>query len=103
MSCGHEAANYKSPICAALKGKGAPDPNTDDANIPVQQLPRLELHPLSIQPPCSLRRWPPEESLAEFNMEDTPATMRFKYHFQAPVGPRCHRHSLATRMRKVKE
>lgn len=22
MSCGHEATNYKSPICAALEGKG---------------------------------------------------------------------------------
>lgn len=22
MSCGQEAANYKSPICAALEGKG---------------------------------------------------------------------------------
>lgn len=22
MTCGHEAANYKSPICAALEGKG---------------------------------------------------------------------------------
>lgn len=22
MSCGHEAANYQSPICASLEGKG---------------------------------------------------------------------------------
>eukprot|EP00064_Thunnus_orientalis_P004125 superscaffoldBa00000364_g4136 len=42
MSCGHEAANYKSPICAALKGKGAPDPDTHDAQIPVQDLPRCD-------------------------------------------------------------
>ncbi|KPP63159.1 NAD-dependent deacetylase sirtuin-5-like, partial [Scleropages formosus] len=42
MNCGHVTANYKSPICAALEGKGAPDPNTNDANIPMEKLPRCE-------------------------------------------------------------
>ncbi|TKS75073.1 NAD-dependent protein deacylase sirtuin-5, mitochondrial [Collichthys lucidus] len=128
MSCGHEAANYKSPICAALKGKGAPDPNTDDANIPVQQLPRCEetgchgllrpavvwfgetldsdiltqaekvldscdlclvvgtssiVYPAAMFAPQVAARGVP---VAEFNMEDTPATMRFKFHFQGPCG-----------------
>nr|XP_054607983.1 NAD-dependent protein deacylase sirtuin-5, mitochondrial isoform X2 [Nothobranchius furzeri] len=42
MSCGHEEANYNSPICAALEGKGAPDPEAHDAQIPVEKLPRCE-------------------------------------------------------------
>ncbi|NXU93623.1 SIR5 deacylase, partial [Xiphorhynchus elegans] len=39
-SCGHIAANYRSPICPALAGKGAPDPATEDAAIPVEDLPQ---------------------------------------------------------------
>ncbi|XP_017586166.1 PREDICTED: NAD-dependent protein deacylase sirtuin-5, mitochondrial isoform X1 [Corvus brachyrhynchos] len=39
-SCGNVAANYKSPICPALAGKGAPDPDTEDAAIPVEDLPQ---------------------------------------------------------------
>lgn len=128
MSCGHEAANYKSPICAALQGKGAPDPDTEDAQIPVQQLPRCEqkgchgllrpavvwfgetldsdilthaekvldncdlclvvgtssiVYPAAMFAPQVAARGVP---VAEFNMEDTPATMRFKFHFQGPCG-----------------
>ncbi|MXQ91667.1 hypothetical protein E5288_WYG019878 [Bos mutus] len=41
-SCGVVAENYKSPICPALSGKGAPDPQTQDAGIPVEKLPRCE-------------------------------------------------------------
>ncbi|NXS22440.1 SIR5 deacylase, partial [Mystacornis crossleyi] len=41
-SCGNVAANYKSPICPALAGKGAPDPDTEDAAIPVEHLPQCE-------------------------------------------------------------
>ncbi|KAK1896625.1 NAD-dependent protein deacylase sirtuin-5A mitochondrial [Dissostichus eleginoides] len=113
MSCGHEAANYHSPICGALKGKGAPDPDTEDAQIPVQQLPRCEqkgchglLRPAVVwfgetldsdilsraeevldssamfAPQVAARGVP----VAEFNMEDTPATMRFKFHFHGPCG-----------------
>ncbi|XP_019958140.2 NAD-dependent protein deacylase sirtuin-5, mitochondrial [Paralichthys olivaceus] len=128
MSCGHEAANYKSPICEALAGKGAPDPETHDAQIPVQQLPRCEqtgchgllrpavvwfgetldsdiltgaekvldscdlclvvgtssvVYPAAMFAPQVAARGVP---VAEFNMEDTPATMRFKFHFHGPCG-----------------
>ncbi|KAJ4943524.1 hypothetical protein JOQ06_006024 [Pogonophryne albipinna] len=128
MSCGHEAANYHSPICGALKGKGAPDPDTEDAQIPVQQLPRCEqkgchgllrpavvwfgetldsdilsraeevldscdlclvvgtssvVYPAAMFAPQVAARGVP---VAEFNMEDTPATMRFKFHFHGPCG-----------------
>nr|XP_046248702.1 NAD-dependent protein deacylase sirtuin-5, mitochondrial-like [Scatophagus argus]XP_046248703.1 NAD-dependent protein deacylase sirtuin-5, mitochondrial-like [Scatophagus argus] len=128
MSCGHEESSYKSPICAALKGKGAPDPDTDDADIPVQQLPRCEqtgchgllrpavvwfgetldsdilssvekvldscdlclvvgtssvVYPAAMFAPQVAARGVP---VAEFNMEDTPATMRFKFHFHGPCG-----------------
>lgn len=41
-SCGVVAENYKSPICPALSGKGAPEPGTQDASIPVEKLPRCE-------------------------------------------------------------
>ncbi|XP_043446738.1 NAD-dependent protein deacylase sirtuin-5, mitochondrial isoform X3 [Prionailurus bengalensis] len=39
-SCGVVAENYKSPICPALLGKGAPEPEAQDARIPVEKLPR---------------------------------------------------------------
>ncbi|XP_073938987.1 NAD-dependent protein deacylase sirtuin-5, mitochondrial isoform X2 [Castor canadensis] len=39
-SCGVVAENYKSPICPALSGKGAPESGTQDARIPVDKLPR---------------------------------------------------------------
>uniref|UniRef100_A0A8D3CE24 Sirtuin 5 n=1 Tax=Scophthalmus maximus TaxID=52904 RepID=A0A8D3CE24_SCOMX len=128
MSCGHEAANHKSPICAALAGKGAPDPDTHDAQIPAQQLPRCEqtgchgllrpavvwfgetldsdiltraeevldscdlclvvgtssvVYPAAMFAPQVAARGVP---VAEFNMEDTPATMRFKFHFHGLCG-----------------
>lgn len=128
MSCGHEAANYKSPICAALKGKGAPDPKTPDAEIPVQHLPRCEqtgchgllrpavvwfgetldsdilTHAEKVLDSCDLclvvgtssivypaAMFAPQVAargvpVAEFNMENTPATMRFKFHFHGPCG-----------------
>lgn len=41
-SCGAVAENHKSPICPALSGKGAPEPETQDARIPVEKLPRCE-------------------------------------------------------------
>ncbi|XP_065915467.1 NAD-dependent protein deacylase sirtuin-5, mitochondrial-like [Dysidea avara] len=34
--------NYNSPIVPALKDKGAPDPNAEDARIPEDQLPRCK-------------------------------------------------------------
>uniref|UniRef100_A0A8C6V219 NAD-dependent protein deacylase sirtuin-5, mitochondrial n=1 Tax=Neogobius melanostomus TaxID=47308 RepID=A0A8C6V219_9GOBI len=42
VSCGHVHSNKHSPICAALKGTGSPDPNVADAQIPVDKLPRCE-------------------------------------------------------------
>lgn len=41
-SCKNVTENYKSPICQALAGKGAPDPDTEDARIPVENLPRCK-------------------------------------------------------------
>ncbi|KAG7513771.1 hypothetical protein JOB18_016217 [Solea senegalensis] len=128
MSCGHEAANHRRPICAALAGKGAPSPDTHDAEIPVEQLPRCEqtgcrgllrpavvwfgetldsdiltsaeqvldscdlclvvgtssvVYPAAMfAPQVAARRVP----VAEFNMEHTPATMNFKFHFHGPCG-----------------
>ncbi|XP_030228839.1 NAD-dependent protein deacylase sirtuin-5, mitochondrial isoform X1 [Gadus morhua] len=128
MSCGHVSANHKSPICAALEGKGAPDPNTDDAKIPVNDLPRCQeadcrgllrpavvwfgesldsdilqrveeeldscdlclvvgtssiVYPAAMFAPQVAARGVP---VAEFNMEHTPATMEFQFHFHGPCG-----------------
>ncbi|KAB0400001.1 hypothetical protein E2I00_017942 [Balaenoptera physalus] len=41
-SCGVVAENYESPICPVLSGKGAPEPETQDARIPVERLCRCE-------------------------------------------------------------
>uniref|UniRef100_A0A3B3RI39 NAD-dependent protein deacylase sirtuin-5, mitochondrial n=1 Tax=Paramormyrops kingsleyae TaxID=1676925 RepID=A0A3B3RI39_9TELE len=138
MSCGNVAANHKSPICSALGGKGAPDPNTSDAMIPVEDLPRCEnggcngllrphvvwfgetldsniltqvekeleicdlclvvgtssvVYPAAMFAPQVASRGVP---VAEFNMEATPATNRFMFHFPGPCGttlpPALHRH-----------
>ncbi|XP_011361186.1 NAD-dependent protein deacylase sirtuin-5, mitochondrial isoform X2 [Pteropus medius] len=51
-SCGVVAENHKSPICPALSGKGAPEPETQDARIPVEKLPRWELPLWFILLPC---------------------------------------------------
>ncbi|XP_008055011.1 NAD-dependent protein deacylase sirtuin-5, mitochondrial isoform X2 [Carlito syrichta] len=51
-SCGVVTENYKSPICPALSGKGAPDPETQDARIPVGKLPRSALLLWCTQQPC---------------------------------------------------
>lgn len=51
-SCGAVAENYKSPICPALAGKGAPEPETQDARIPVDKLPRWERPLWSTRLPC---------------------------------------------------
>uniref|UniRef100_A0A8K9WLW2 NAD-dependent protein deacylase sirtuin-5, mitochondrial n=1 Tax=Oncorhynchus mykiss TaxID=8022 RepID=A0A8K9WLW2_ONCMY len=130
MSCGHVGVNHKSPICAALEGKGAPDPNTSDAQIPPHDLPRCEqggcsgllrpnvvwfgetldsdiltrveeeldlcdlclvvgtssiVYPAAMFAPQVAARGIP---VAEFNMEETPATMRFRlYTYCSPVSP----------------
>uniref|UniRef100_H0X428 NAD-dependent protein deacylase sirtuin-5, mitochondrial n=1 Tax=Otolemur garnettii TaxID=30611 RepID=H0X428_OTOGA len=124
-SCGVVAENYKSPICPALSGTGAPEPETQEARIPVEKLPRccggiilshlawlsLPLQPqiylnlckprvhcsvLALQVGTSSVVYPaamfaPQVSargvpVAEFNMETTPATNRFRFHFQGPCG-----------------
>ncbi|NXS79970.1 SIR5 deacylase, partial [Erpornis zantholeuca] len=127
-SCGNVAANYKSPICPALAGKGAPDPDTEDAAIPVEDLPQCEedgckgllrphvvwfgealdpgvltavekeldicdlclvvgtssvVYPAAMFAPQVSARGVP---VAEFNMEPTPATHRFRFHFPGPCG-----------------
>ncbi|XP_022533901.2 NAD-dependent protein deacylase sirtuin-5, mitochondrial [Astyanax mexicanus] len=42
LSCGDVDASHHSPICPALEGKGDPDPNCRDADIPVKNLPRCD-------------------------------------------------------------
>ncbi|CAL9695503.1 unnamed protein product [Knipowitschia caucasica] len=128
VTCGHEAPNHQSPICSALEGKGAPDPETQEARIPVELLPRCEhkdckglLRPAvvwfgetldseilaqveKLMESCDLclvvgtssvvypaAMFAPQAAaagvpVAEFNMEDTPATMRFRFHFNGPCG-----------------
>ncbi|KAF0291964.1 NAD-dependent protein deacylase sirtuin-5, mitochondrial [Amphibalanus amphitrite] len=44
--CRHVEENRDDPICPALAGTGAPDPNTPSAHIPVKDLPRCR------QPGC---------------------------------------------------
>lgn len=41
-SCSVIEKNYDSPICPALKGKGAPDENCPDARIPEKDLPKCK-------------------------------------------------------------
>lgn len=40
--CGDISKNYDSPICPALEGKGAPDPEAVDARIPKELLPKCK-------------------------------------------------------------
>lgn len=40
LKCSTVKANHDSPICAALKDKGAPDPKAEEASIPEKDLPR---------------------------------------------------------------
>jgi NAD-dependent deacetylase sirtuin 5 len=41
--CGDERENRKNPICPALDGKGEPNPDAKEAQIPLDQLPSCEL------------------------------------------------------------
>lgn len=128
MSCGQVTVNKHSPICAALKGTGAPGTNVPDAQIPVDKLPRCEerdchgllrpnvvffgetldshiltnvekemeicdlclvvgtssiVYPAAMFGPRVAARGVP---VAEFNMNTTPKTEYFMYHFQGPCG-----------------
>lgn len=126
--CEHVAENRNSPIVPALEGKGAPDPDAQDAKIPEEDLPRCELpncgglarphvvwfgesldrgvlqatnaaldkcdmcllvgtssvvYPAAAFAPMLAMRGVP---VAEFNMEETPCTGEFRFHFQGPAG-----------------
>ncbi|XP_068948530.1 NAD-dependent protein deacylase sirtuin-5, mitochondrial isoform X3 [Petaurus breviceps papuanus] len=128
LTCGNVAENYKSPICPALGGKGAPDIDVPDAQIPAEKLPRCEekgcngllrphvvwfgenldpniidkvnkelavcdlclvvgtsslVYPAAIFAPHVSARGVP---VAEFNMETTPVTQTFRFHFSGPCG-----------------
>ncbi|XP_059580378.1 NAD-dependent protein deacylase sirtuin-5, mitochondrial [Alligator mississippiensis] len=127
-SCRNVTENYKSPICAALAGKGAPGREIEDAKIPVEDLPRCEepgcngllrphvvwfgetldsdiltevekeleicdlclvvgtssvVYPAACFAPQVSARGVP---VAEFNMQTTPATEKFRFHFSGPCG-----------------
>ncbi|XP_003468793.1 NAD-dependent protein deacylase sirtuin-5, mitochondrial [Cavia porcellus] len=127
-SCGSVVENYKNPICPALSGKGAPEPEAEDSKIPLEELPRCEVagcgalvrphvvwfgedldpavqekasrelercdlclvvgtssvvYPAAMFAPQVAARGVP---VAEFNTETTPATGRFRFHFQGPCG-----------------
>lgn len=42
LSCKVLESNYESPICEALRGKGAPDSDATDSDIPVEELPHCK-------------------------------------------------------------
>ncbi|CAK8672055.1 unnamed protein product [Clavelina lepadiformis] len=125
-SCGEIKENRDSPICEALRNKGAPDAGNPDARIPIKDLPKctscgglLRPHVIwfgenldenvlsaafaevescdmcfvigtsSVVYPAAM--FAPQVALrgvtvAEFNLEDTPGTRHFKYHFCGPAG-----------------
>ncbi|XP_068816727.1 NAD-dependent protein deacylase sirtuin-5, mitochondrial isoform X3 [Capricornis sumatraensis] len=109
-SCGVVAENYKSPICPALSGKGCEEAgcggllrphvvwfgeNLDPAILEEvdKELALCDLclvvgtssvvYPAAMFAPQVSARGVP---VAEFNMETTPATNRFRFHFQGPCG-----------------
>ncbi|XP_073938988.1 NAD-dependent protein deacylase sirtuin-5, mitochondrial isoform X4 [Castor canadensis] len=109
-SCGVVAENYKSPICPALSGKGCEEAgcggllrphvvwfgeNLDPAILEEvdRELALCDLclvvgtssvvYPAAMFAPQVAARGVP---VAEFNMETTLATNRFRFHFQGPCG-----------------
>jgi len=127
-ACGDVRSNYNSPICPALKDKGAPDPKTEEARIPIEDLPRCErspctgllrpnvvwfgeslreedltkadeeldncdlclvvgtssvVYPAAMFAPQVAQRGIP---VAEFNLEPTPVTSSFSFHFEGLCG-----------------
>uniref|UniRef100_A0A2K6KGU6 NAD-dependent protein deacylase sirtuin-5, mitochondrial n=1 Tax=Rhinopithecus bieti TaxID=61621 RepID=A0A2K6KGU6_RHIBE len=109
-SCGVVAENYKSPICPALSGKGCEEAgcggllrphvvwfgeNLDPAILEEvdKELAHCDLclvvgtssvvYPAAMFAPQVAARGVP---VAEFNTETTPATNRFRFHFQGPCG-----------------
>ncbi|XP_071084703.1 NAD-dependent protein deacylase-like [Haliotis cracherodii] len=126
--CGDVTVNRDSPICESLRGKGAPEPDSPDAQVPIDQLPKCKksgcggllrphvvwfgesldqevmkqsgeemdkcdlclvvgtssvVYPAAMFAPQIASRGVP---VAEFNMESTPATSSFGYHFEGPAG-----------------
>ncbi|GIY53293.1 NAD-dependent protein deacylase sirtuin-5, mitochondrial, partial [Caerostris darwini] len=103
--CGDVAENRESPICPALAGKGDPDPEVHDARIPEQDLPKCVkcaaqreldqcdlclvigtssvVYPAAMFAPAVADRGVP---VAEFNIEITPGTENFGFHFEGFCG-----------------
>ncbi|XP_046386333.1 NAD-dependent protein deacylase sirtuin-5, mitochondrial-like [Ischnura elegans] len=124
--CGNVEVNNDSPICPALKDKGAPDPDANSADIKVEDLPHCGnckgllrphvvwfgeslfedvldevaghlnscdlclvvgtssiVYPAAMFAPQVAARGVP---VAEFNLETTPATDNFQFHFEGPCG-----------------
>nr|CAD7597551.1 unnamed protein product [Timema genevievae] len=128
LKCGRVAENRDSPICPALKEKGAPEPEVKDSCVSVEDLPHCSetnchgllrphvvwfgegldqkilikagkalekcdlclvigtssvVYPAAMFAPQVAARGIP---VAEFNIEATPATYDFKFHFEGPCG-----------------
>ncbi|XP_024082007.1 NAD-dependent protein deacylase-like isoform X2 [Cimex lectularius] len=126
IKCENVTSNFDSPICAALEGLGAPDPNVKSSPIPEEQLPRCKIetckgllrphivwfgenleekvidatenalkecdacliigsssvvYPAAMYAPALAARNIP---VAEFNIESTPVTSNFQFHFKGP-------------------
>ncbi|RMC16191.1 hypothetical protein DUI87_08405 [Hirundo rustica rustica] len=109
-SCGNVAANYKSPICPALAGKGCEEDGCNgllrphvvwfgealDPGVLMAVEKELDICDLCLVVGTSSVVYPaamfaPQVSargvpVAEFNMEPTPATNKFRFHFSGPCG-----------------
>ncbi|CAG2058405.1 unnamed protein product [Timema podura] len=128
LKCGRVSENRDSPICPALKEKGAPEPEVKDSCVSVEDLPHCSetnchgllrphvvwfgegldqkilikagkalekcdlclvigtssvVYPAAMFAPQVAARGIP---VAEFNIEATPATYDFKFHFEGPCG-----------------
>uniref|UniRef100_A0A0A9VU74 NAD-dependent protein deacylase n=1 Tax=Lygus hesperus TaxID=30085 RepID=A0A0A9VU74_LYGHE len=124
--CKDVRVNKDSPICEALRGKGAPDAEATSCDIPLEKLPRCKksecgglirpyivwfgenlhdedirsaeeamsecdaclvigtssvVYPAAMYAPMLAERNVP---VAEFNLEPTPATHLFMFHFEGP-------------------
>lgn len=126
LGCGKVERNMDSPICEALRDKGAPDTDANDARIPATNLPKcgscgamvrpdviwfgegldddilssawkelercdicLVVGTSSVVYPAAMFAPTLAEkgiTVAEFNLEHTPATYQFKYHFCGKAG-----------------
>ena len=125
-ACARDEPNHDSPICEALRGRGAPDPEARSDPIPEEELPRCPRCRRLLRPAVLWFGEQMEESIfqevlkeidvcdlclvvgtsslvypaalfapqaasngavvAEFNVEETPATQQFHFHFHGPCG-----------------